>query len=346
MAYAGQNFDMSVPTRRRPGSGASASADAELMELAERFHDLHQADRGFSFRQQEPTVRGVRITALGRTPKPADAGRARHARAIADARPHRQPPGPLRRRLRRHAPSTTAPLGAGAEVTGPALVEEPFTVVAVPPGARCASATHTSYELTLGRWRPVTIWLTDDEHRSCSPRPRPAAPATTAPPGAGEMGGADYVDQLLGAFASDPPRIWAGGPFSGRGRRRAPASTSGSSSGALDELAWRTRIEGSQGRPEREFNGPVIGWQERYRTGLAAPRRRLRRARRATSRSAACATRSTPTSATCCSSTPAKALYGDPVYGGNRDGRGWTAIAFDGDVQPRGWTDDEVTNAA
>ena len=39
-----------------------------------------------------------------------------------------------------------------------------------------------------------------------------------------------------------------------------------------------------------------------------------------------------------------ESLYGDPVYGGNRDARGWAAIGFDGDVQPRGWTDDEVTN--
>ena len=38
----------------------------------------------------------------------------------------------------------------------------------------------------------------------------------------------------------------------------------------LDELAWRMRLEGSQGRPEREFNGPVVGLQERYREGLAA----------------------------------------------------------------------------
>ena len=30
------------------------------------------------------------------------------------------------------------------------------------------------------------------------------------------------------------------------------------------------RIEGSQGMPEREFNGPVVGLQERYREGLAA----------------------------------------------------------------------------
>ena len=50
---------------------------------------------------------------------------------------------------------------------------------------------------------------------------------------------------------------------------------------ALDELAWRMRIEGSRGLPEREFNGPVVGLQERYREGLAAlgaelPRRRPR----------------------------------------------------------------------
>src|SRR5438874_11241760 len=88
-------------------------------------------------------------------------------------------------------------------------------------------------------------------------------------PGAAEARVVDYIDGLLGAFATDPPRIWAGGPFSGRhggdagfGRflRLSP----------LDELAWRTRIEGSLGRPEREFNGPVVGLQQRYRDGLAA----------------------------------------------------------------------------
>ena len=34
--------------------------------------------------------------------------------------------------------------------------------------------------------------------------------------------------------------------------------------------------------------------------------------------------------------------YGDPAYGGNRERAGWTSVAFLGDVQPRGWTDDEV----
>ena len=35
--------------------------------------------------------------------------------------------------------------------------------------------------------------------------------------------------------------------------------------------------------------------------------------------------------------------YGAPEYGGNRDQCGWEAIDFAGDVQPRGWTDAEVS---
>jgi hypothetical protein len=109
--------------------------------------------------------------------------------------------------------------------------------------------------------------------------------------------------------------------------------------GRLDELAWRTRIEGSQGIPEREFNGPVRGLQERYRSGLAelgeafcdlAPEdqdARLRECRRFTAL----------LYEHCC-----EGMYGAPEYGGNRDGTGWEAIEYPGDVQPRGWSDAEV----
>src|SRR6185503_2633081 len=88
-------------------------------------------------------------------------------------------------------------------------------------------------------------------------------------PGARALGVADYIDALLGAFTFDPPRIWAGGPFSGRAGGEAsfekflPLSR-------LEELAWRTRIEGSKGMLEREHNGAVIGWQQQYRDGIAA----------------------------------------------------------------------------
>ena len=38
--------------------------------------------------------------------------------------------------------------------------------------------------------------------------------------------------------------------------------------------------------------------------------------------------------------------YGAPEYGGNRDQAGWRAIGFPGDVQPRGYTDVEVSGRA
>jgi Gluconate 2-dehydrogenase subunit 3 len=188
----------------------------------------------------------------------------------------------------------------------------------------------------------MTIWLTDAEHRTLGAALDRVLPGDGICPGAGEMGGADYVDMLLGAFSFDPPRIFAGGPFSGRQGGEATFDQ-WLELGALDELAWRTRIEGSQGRPEREFNGAVIGWQERYREGLARlgtdfadldPDEQSQRLREAADREF----RRLLFEHAC------EALYGDPVYGGNRDRQAWDAIAFDGDVQPRGWTDDEVTH--
>jgi hypothetical protein len=136
----------------------------------------------------------------------------------------------------------------------------------------------------------------------------------------------------------DPPRVWAGGPFSGR-----HGGTAGFEDflplGAVEELAWRTRIEGSQGRPEREFNGPVVGLQERYTTGLAAlgddfptvdgeeQDRRLA---------------ADPAFQRLLYEHACEGTYGDPAYGGYRATTGWTSIRYVGDVQPRGWTDEEV----
>ena len=162
---------------------------------------------------------------------------------------------------------------------------------------------------------------------------------TDQDPGAREAGVADYIDGLLGAFAVDPPRIWAGGPFSGR-FGGSPAFATFHRLNRLDELAWRTRIEGSRGIPEREWNGPVTGLQERYAAGLAllgsdfadVPHeeqdRRLTENKEFTALvyEHAC-----------------EGMYGAPEYGGNRDRVGWSYIGFAGDVQPRGYSDEEVS---
>ena len=143
MCYPGQNFDMSVPF---PGSGPLG--DADLLELAERFHDQHQRDRGFAFRAQQPLLRGVRVIDRGRTPKPTrfapppGAGDAESARTgMRDAY---------------WGDGFTATpvydgtrLAPGTTIAGPALIEEPFTVVVVPPDARAELDDAGSYRIDV-----------------------------------------------------------------------------------------------------------------------------------------------------------------------------------------------------
>ncbi|MCZ7525440.1 MAG: hydantoinase/oxoprolinase family protein [Acidimicrobiia bacterium] len=143
MCYPGQNFDMSVPMPE--GTGLDEPA---LSDLAERFHAQHEADRGFCFRDQQPLLRGVRLVSRGTTPKPehlAEVGEVTHPdQARTGSRPAFFGDGfvdtPVYAGLK---------LGTGAEVRGPALVEEPFTVVVVPPGAVAALDGNGNYLITL-----------------------------------------------------------------------------------------------------------------------------------------------------------------------------------------------------
>lgn len=182
-------------------------------------------------------------------------------------------------------------------------------------------------------------FLTLREHAVVAAAADVLIPPVDAHPGGAALGVADYVDNLLAAFTFDPPLIYAGGPFSGRYggdpsfSRFLPLSRS-------EELAWRTRIEGSRGYPEREFNGPVRGWQQVYREGLVALGEDFcevdedTRARRL---------RAQPELRRLLYVHSCEGAYGAPEYGGNRDLTGWVVIGFAGDVQPRGYTDREVS---
>ncbi len=186
----------------------------------------------------------------------------------------------------------------------------------------------------------MPAWLTDEEYAVLSAACDCMIPASDASPSASTAGVPDYIDRLLGAFTFDPPRIWAGGPTSGRYGGEAAFAHFHQLS-ALDELAWRMRIEGSCGRPEREFNGPVVGFQQRYREGLAELGAEFMALGPAEQEARL---RALPEFAELLYGHACEGMYGAPEYGGNRDGMGWQAIGFDGDVQPRGWTDEEVTN--
>jgi len=144
MCYPGQNFDMSVPVPEGVALGA-----AGLLDLAGRFHDQHEGERGFAFRGQQPLLRGVRLIAGGRTPKPevlAALGKVSEAAdALSGSREVWFGTGFVETPV-----YDGAALGAGAALEGPALIEEPFTVIVVPPGSSVVLDEHGTYDITVG----------------------------------------------------------------------------------------------------------------------------------------------------------------------------------------------------
>jgi hypothetical protein len=169
-------------------------------------------------------------------------------------------------------------------------------------------------------------------------------------PGAAEAGVADYIDLLLGAFGLEQPHIFAGGPFShrdggGPGWQWLPLD-------ALEERVWRTRIEGSRGLPEREWKGPVRGWQETYATGLDALDASARRFLRAPFAELGTTGRSAilgwlpggPDDAflELAFRQTLEGMYGAPEYGGNRGRVGWAYTRWPGDHQPHAYSLAEI----
>jgi len=168
-------------------------------------------------------------------------------------------------------------------------------------------------------------------------------PGDESSPGATLAHAAWYLDQLLGAFRTDPPRIFAGGPYSGR--HGGPDGFSDMQRlTRVEELRWRTYIEGSLGLPEREWNGPVTGLAERYATSLDTLDARAReihgrgfavlelRVRQGL------LDRTDPAFVQLMYEHAVEGTYGDPVYGGNAAASGWRAIDYEGDRQPIGYT--------
>lgn len=188
-----------------------------------------------------------------------------------------------------------------------------------------------------------TPFLTDAELRSLRAVVDRLIPPDDGAVGGAEVGCAEAIDALLSAFSVNPPRIYAGGPWSDRGGSTVNHFKQFIPLDDYEALAWRLRIEGSAGRPQYEFNGPITGLQQLYRDGLAAlgenfadlpfPAQEL-----VLRGGDAAVTAMVDVAFPHC----LQFMYGAPEYGGNRDLAGWKFTDFDGDVQPRGYTADEV----
>ena len=183
----------------------------------------------------------------------------------------------------------------------------------------------------------MPTWLTPEEYATLTAVCDVLIPADQTP-GAADAGVVEYIDGFLGAFSFDPPG--SGPAVRSPAVGAVPRLPRFHRLSALDELAWRTRIEGSQGLPEREFNGAVVG--SKRDTGRGSPPSGLISVPATLDEQYRRLREHAPFTKLvyehCC-----EGMYGAPEYGGNRDGIGWSSIGVAGDVQPRGWSDAEVS---
>ncbi len=138
LVYPGQTFDTAIPVER-PDDVAGAVAE---------FHRRNEEARLIEARAQEPLLRGVRLTALGEVGKPA---------AVAPSGPGGAGAVVGRRRLwaadgwHRDAPVWDwAALGPGDELSGPGIVQSPFTAVVLGPNDRAATTAAGDILVTVG----------------------------------------------------------------------------------------------------------------------------------------------------------------------------------------------------
>lgn len=149
-------------------------------------------------------------------------------------------------------------------------------------------------------------------------------------PGAREANVVGFIDGFLGAFTTDPPTIYAGGPFSGR---------HGGDPGTND-FARFVPLSPTQ---DRYWRATVTDLQATYTRGIAGL-------------DAAGFLDAAPLQQDLILTADASgfrdvlfdhAIQGwlaAPEYGGNADGSGWVAVRFPGDVCPDGYTDAQVSN--
>ncbi|MGZ3438371.1 MAG: gluconate 2-dehydrogenase subunit 3 family protein [Polyangia bacterium] len=174
-------------------------------------------------------------------------------------------------------------------------------------------------------------------------------------PGGAALGAVDYIDRLLAAFDSVPPRIHAGGPYSGRQPFADAAGLAGSTRPPNDfatflplnrvaSAGWRLRLYGSAGvsggGPNDAVIGPIVGWRDQFRAGLESF---------ASAASGPIDKLDDDAVGQIWSSLPAEftdnvtqlvleAAFAAPEYGGNKSGGGWKLAHFEGDSQPLGYS--------
>jgi hypothetical protein len=161
-------------------------------------------------------------------------------------------------------------------------------------------------------------------------------PAEAGHPGARKADVTGYIDSMLGALGAldgPAPLVFAGGPWSSRHTSGPDLMARFAALDPVARIAWRRRLQ---------------GWQDQYAKGIAA----LDKAAGGDFTKAGQAKQDKILASSPVSSFTSllfehtiEGLYSAPEYGGNRNLAGWKDIGFPGDIQPRGYTPDEVSRS-
>src|SRR5579863_3668437 len=208
---------------------------------------------------------------------------------------------------------------------------------AVLGAAGCTSTTASS----SGPARPLRFFsshqaaVIEDATARIAPGPEDD-PAEAGHPGAREAGVTGYIDSMLGALGAlgdAAPLVFAGGPWSNRHTSGPDLMAHFATLDPVARIAWRRRL---------------TGWQQQYRQGIAT----LDKLAGGDFTKAGHAKQDAILIMPAVSSFTAllfehtvEGLYAAPEYGGNRGLAGWKEIGFPGDIQPRGYTADEVSRS-
>jgi N-methylhydantoinase A len=148
LRYRGQAYELSVPLPDRPLAGE------DLQRLTEAFHQRHEALYGYAVPDEPVELVSLRLTAIGRTPKP-ELPRAPKDGSQEEARIEVRPVyfGPAAGWIETPILARER-LPAGASFPGPAVVEGAESTVVVPPHAQAQVDPFGNLILEVGSWIP------------------------------------------------------------------------------------------------------------------------------------------------------------------------------------------------
>jgi Gluconate 2-dehydrogenase subunit 3 len=160
-------------------------------------------------------------------------------------------------------------------------------------------------------------------------------------PGAREVEAAGYIVTLLGALAEDPPRVYAGGPFSDRaGSKRDDMAHFLPLNHAVREH-WRARLADLVAA----YHDGLAKLDDLAGGDFAAASPAAQDAALAKNPKVAHLPVENSGFTDLLFQHTIEGCYSVPEYGGNAGGKMWASIGFPGDAQPRGYDDDQVTDS-